>query len=191
MADFWADKYWNGRYFNVRYFGSSDVDPNSISGSAAGTSTATGTLTFVNHALETYGGAWLPVIYVKNKSKANRKEIARAVKEKVFATSAQNGVITYEERREIAQSISARFEDAGLRLEELEQLTRAFERRATKEAFNRQLAEAEKAAKEAFKRRLADAAQAAHEAQKAHELKLEMERIRRNNQALSLLLLAS
>jgi hypothetical protein len=190
-VDFWADKYWNGQYFNVQYFGTGEVDLNAMSGSAHGTSTATGNLTFINHALETYGGAWLPIIYVKNKSKAKRQEIAQAVKEKVTASTAREGGITYAERRKIALAISAQFKDASLRLEELEQLTSAFEKRAAKETFDRQLAEAEKAAKEAFKRRLADAAQAANDAQKAHELKLKMERIRRNNQALSLLLLAS
>jgi hypothetical protein len=52
-VDFWADKYWNGQYFNVKYFGTGEVDLNAMSGSASGSATAAGTLTFVNAALET------------------------------------------------------------------------------------------------------------------------------------------
>jgi hypothetical protein len=43
-VDFWADKYWNGQYFNVQYFGTGEQVEGAISGSAHGTSTATGTL---------------------------------------------------------------------------------------------------------------------------------------------------
>lgn len=136
MADFWADKYWNGKYFNVRYFGSSDADPNAMSGSAAGTSTAAGELTFVNHNLAAIGGSWLPIIYIKNKKK--RPEIVEAVEEAVevavAAKPAERPAITAVERKEIARQIMRNYQSAGLRLGELENLISAIETRVAEEA---------------------------------------------------------
>jgi hypothetical protein len=83
MADFWADKYWNGRYFNVRYFGSSDVDPNAMSGSAAGTSTATGALTFVDNSV---------VIVIDSDGKRKRDITEKARRHKAYESARKQSV---------------------------------------------------------------------------------------------------
>jgi hypothetical protein len=70
-------------------------------------------------------GGWLPTIYVRDKKQ--RREIEEAVEDAVADAIAEAPDLTVALRREIARTIARQYEDAGLRLKELEQLAQAVE----------------------------------------------------------------
>jgi hypothetical protein len=81
------------------------------------------------------GGAWLPIIYVRDKKKL--PEIEQAVEIAVAAEIAKEPEITPSLIREIARTVARRYDDAGLRLKELEQFARAVEARLIAERIKR------------------------------------------------------
>jgi hypothetical protein len=83
MADFWADKYWTGRYFAVRYWGSADQVEGAIFGSAAGSSTASASLTFVDNSV---------VIVIDSDGKRKRDITEKARRHKAYESARKQSV---------------------------------------------------------------------------------------------------
>jgi type III secretion system FlhB-like substrate exporter len=90
-------------------------------------------------AQQTYGGAWLPIIYVKNEKKRPQivEAVETAVEVAVSVKTAEQPAMTARERSEIARNIVREYEGAGLRLREIEALVSAIEKRAIEEARKR------------------------------------------------------
>jgi hypothetical protein len=80
-------------------------------------------------------GGWLPTIYVRDKKQ--RREIEEAVEDAVIEAVEARPDLTAIMRSEIARTIARQYEDAGLRLKELEAFAEAVENRLIAERTKR------------------------------------------------------